>query len=105
MARNQLQDVIVSMTIMQEQVGLVIEAMIAIRNISEGRLGWAWKTPDERLEAINALSDLMHNFAPGDPVRLGVVRSQFAMQHRRAPEAFALCPALVQWARQDAEKV
>lgn len=104
MAGNQLHEVIVSMTNMQDQIGLAIEAMTAIRNISEGRLGWHWKTPDERLAAINALSDLMHNFAPGDPVRLAVVRSQFEMHCNRALEAFELCPMLVSWAQQNADK-
>lgn len=98
MTENLLHAHISNLLAVEDQTGIMAEAMLAIRNICEGRMSWWNRSPKDKISAIQALSDLMHNFVPGNPVKLSVVRSQFAMQRERSPEAFELCPRLVHWA-------
>lgn len=98
--RNQLREATATLEAVQQQIAVMVEVMTVIRNIAEGRVFWRDLSPESRIRGIQALSDLMHNFIPGDPVMLSAVRSQFAMQQARSPEAFELCPALLLWAAQ-----
>jgi hypothetical protein len=95
--QNRLQASVVSLVTVQLEIAVLVEAMQVIRNISEGRAPWRDQSLERRIRAIQALSDLMHNFIPGDPMMLSVVRSQFEKQRERSPEAFELCSLLVHW--------
>lgn len=77
---------------------LMIEAITAMRNASEGRIGWLPTTKTKRLEAVNAIAGITHNLHPQCPV--SVIVTSFKRVKERAPEAIAMLPQLTMWVEQ-----
>lgn len=77
---------------------ILLEGMIAIRNLLEGRITVGPLSQAERVRTAQAIAEAMHNIEDGNPVRTAVSRHALIRLQQENHRIRKLLPLAIAWA-------